>query len=160
MSRVVVAVLIVAVLLGVVVFWIVASGGSSASRAASGNVSPTPPSGNRNSRAAPPIPSGGKIAPDVLAALQNNPNGRVCVIVAMKQVQGGTFQENMAAVKEIEDRVLERLSPDEFRAPVQYRTFAGLAGYANTAGLAKLAACPEVVGIGLSGKSEVQSGVR
>jgi hypothetical protein len=159
MSRIVVLLLVVGVLLGVVVFSIVGSGVSSASRAASGNVSPNPPSGNGNSKVAPPIPSGGKIARDVWAALQNSPDGTVCVIVAMRQVQGGTFEENMAAVKESEDRVLARLSPDEFRDPIRYRTFAGLAGYANAAGLAKLAASPEVVGIGLNRRSETQSGV-
>ncbi|MFH1745416.1 MAG: hypothetical protein ABIG44_00060 [Planctomycetota bacterium] len=60
-----------------------------------------------------------------------------------------TSKENQASVKEVQARILSKLTAAEFSLIFAFQNTAGLVGYVNEAGLAKLVADPDVVAIGL-----------
>lgn len=102
-----------------------------------------------------------KIRADVFAKLQESDDGTVQVIVNLTRVTQGApiSDQRKAAVKQIQDRVLSTLTAKEFKAPVRFNQMVShLAGHANSAGLAKLQAHPDVWAVGLPGISKPTTG--
>ncbi|MBN2272032.1 MAG: hypothetical protein JXN61_15565, partial [Sedimentisphaerales bacterium] len=93
-----------------------------------------------------------RIEPDVYARLQDYPAEPVYVVVRLEKppaAKDATPAKRRQAVKEVQERVLERLPSSEFAVVHQYENIASITGYVNTAGLARLAANPQVRGVGL-----------
>ncbi len=99
-----------------------------------------------------------KIEPDVFPKLQSSADGTVRVTVLLTRVGRGapTREQKKALVKEIQDRVLDKLAPGEFKIGYRRSNTASLSGHINAAGLAKLATDPDVVGVGVPGVFTVQ----
>ena len=99
-----------------------------------------------------------KIEADVFAKLHSSEDGRVHVIVNLTRVEPGAppSPEIKARVKEIQDRVLARLAPGEFKMGYRVSIIAYLSGHITAAGLAKLATDPDVVGVGVPGVIRLQ----
>jgi len=90
----------------------------------------------------------------VYTELEASSDGTAYVIVMLQPVQAarGTPQQRRAAVRDIQNRVLANLPPGEFTPVYQYENFAAMTGRVNAPGLAKLAADPDVVGVGPDGR--------
>lgn len=93
----------------------------------------------------------GKVEVRVYAALEESPDGYALVAVNLEQTQRdeATPEAQRAAVLAVYQRLLSKLSADEFRLRGLGVTFPRMHGYVNGAGLAKLEAHPDVVGVGL-----------
>ena len=105
----------------------------------------------------------GKLHPDVQATLEKDERpwprrvgfeGSVYVDVYLRHEQRGerTSEQNKAAIKEVQRRVLSRLTAAEFSVEYQLKTSAGLVGYVSSAGLVKLKKDSDVIAVGLDDK--------
>jgi len=91
-----------------------------------------------------------RIDPEVLRALEASADGRVYVIVVLKEPlvpSGARWDARRAAIRAQQDVGLARLSLEDFEPAYRYRHFTGLTGKLTATGLAKLAACPVVEGV-------------
>ncbi|MBW8039252.1 MAG: S8 family serine peptidase [Planctomycetes bacterium] len=88
--------------------------------------------------------------PAVYAELQNSANGQAYVIVILKSVvpEEATSKIRPEAVRQVQNRVLEKLAPGEFTPAYKYENFAAMTGRITAVGLAKLVADPEVISVG------------
>jgi len=92
------------------------------------------------------------VEPAVYTKFQDSPGGTVYVIVLLEKppaAKNATPDGRRQAVKQVQDRVLEKLAPGEFSIVHKYQNFASMTGHVNAAGLDKLAADPQVRGVGL-----------
>ncbi len=92
-----------------------------------------------------------RIEPAVFTELQKSPEQKVYVVVLLeKPILAAdairTVRQN--AVKQVQDRVLQKFAPGEFSIVHKYNSFSSMTGYVNEAGLAKLAADPQVISVG------------
>jgi hypothetical protein len=110
----------------------------------------------------------GKVHPDVLAVLETGQmpwlrfkgwwlagfEGTAYVAVYLRHEEAGkpTSKENQAAIKEVQGRVLSRLTAAEFSLVHAFKNTAAIVGYVNSAGLAKLAQDADVVAVALDDK--------
>ncbi|MCK4343166.1 MAG: S8 family serine peptidase [Phycisphaerae bacterium] len=88
----------------------------------------------------------------VFIKLENSTDGMADVLVNLRPVPGKRpmpLEELKSKAKEIQDRVLSVFEPGEFKGPNQRSIIPSLDGYFNAAGLAKLEAHPDVVGVGV-----------
>ena len=99
-----------------------------------------------------------KIEPDVYTKVQSSEDGRVHVIVNLTRVRQGApaSQQRKALVKQIQDRVLDKLAPGQFKIRWRFEISGGFSGHINAAGLAKLATDPDVVSVGVPGVMNLQ----
>ncbi|MCK4659266.1 MAG: S8 family serine peptidase [Phycisphaerae bacterium] len=91
-----------------------------------------------------------RIKPDVFAKLQSSADGTVRVSVQLMLVARGapTLQEKMALIKEVQDSVLGKLAPGEFKLGSRCFSIGPyLRGHINAAGLAKLATDSDVLAV-------------
>ncbi len=87
--------------------------------------------------------------PAVYTELQGSADGTAYVIVMLKPVAvNAVRKERQDAVKNVQNRILEKLAPGEFNVVYKYKNFAAITGRVNAAGLAKLVAGPDVVAVG------------
>ena len=100
--------------------------------------------------------------PDLRTALANSPDGWVEVIVSLNcpDRRGESLEAHQAAVKAVQERVLQAVSPEGFRVGTTFELTAGMAGKVNAAGLADLQAHPDVTGVALERHYEVPAPVR
>ena len=107
----------------------------------------------------------GKVHPDVRVVLETGQmpwlrfkgwwlsgfEGTSYVAVYLRHEPHGkpTSVENRAAIKQVQTRVLSRLTAVEFSVVHMFKSTAGILGYVNIAGLAKLAADKDVIAVGL-----------
>ncbi len=92
-----------------------------------------------------------RIESAVYTELQNSPEQRVYVVVLLEQpilAADATLTVRQNAVKQVQDRVLQKFSPGEFSIVHKYKNFSSMTGYVNEAGLSKLAAEPGVISVG------------
>gem|GEM_PF-3722413 len=94
-----------------------------------------------------------KIEAEVFPKLQSSEDGTVHVIVNLTRVSEGApaSHERKALVKQIQDRVLDKLAPGEFKIEWVFQISGGFSGHINAAGLGKLATDPDVVSVGVPG---------
>jgi len=88
----------------------------------------------------------------VYTELQNSPDATAYVVIRLKKphtVAAATMAEKRIAVKAVQESVITELAADEFNPVHIYDNFAAMTGYVNEQGLAKLAANPNVLSIGL-----------
>ena len=107
----------------------------------------------------------GKVHPDVRAVLETGqmpwirfrgwwPMGfdgtaYVAVYLRDQKASGRTPAENETAIRQVESRVLSRLTAAEFAVVLAFRSTPAILGYVSAEGLAKLAKEPDVVAVGL-----------
>jgi hypothetical protein len=99
-----------------------------------------------------PVERRGKVEVDVYKVLERSQEGyaEVCVVLRYASLGPGESAEAIEAQdradRELQDRMLSSLTAEEFR--VKSRAGTSLEGYVNEAGLGKLAASPDVTGVG------------
>ncbi len=92
-----------------------------------------------------------RIGSAVYNELQGSHDGRAYVIVLLEKplvAADVTLDERHNAVRQVQDNVLQRFEPGEFSIVHKYNNFSSMTGYVNQAGLAKLAADPQVKAVG------------
>ncbi|MCK4659265.1 MAG: S8 family serine peptidase [Phycisphaerae bacterium] len=90
-----------------------------------------------------------RVDPVVYSEVEMCPEGTPYVIVILKPVgqEVPTPEQKRTLVRETQDKVLANMAPGEFEVAYRFETAAMLIGQVNAAGLAKLAANPEVLGV-------------
>ncbi len=98
-------------------------------------------------------PPGRRVEPEVYTKLRDNAEEAVYVIVLLEKPpaprEPTTPAKRRQAVKEIQGRMLQKFGPTEFAVVHKYENFASITGYVTAAGLARLAADPQVKAVGL-----------
>lgn len=98
----------------------------------------------------PPGASGGKVQAEVYAALEKSAEKTVLVEVTLTPLgeEMAVMPEGWSLIAGRQDGVLARMEPGEFEVMYRPHRPAIMVGRANAAGLAKLAADPDVVAVG------------
>ncbi len=101
-----------------------------------------------------PTPGGQVVNQSVYDQLAGSSDGTVHVIVMLRLAANAAVNtaQVQAAVSQVQDRVLSKLTADEFTPAYVYKNFAAMTGRVGAAALAKLAVDPDVVGVGLDGQ--------
>ena len=88
---------------------------------------------------------------EVYTHLTDSHDGTAYVMVLLTPAgsPNATLPQVQTAVRKVQDRVLSRLTEAEFDAVYRYETFAGMTGRVSQAGVAKLAANPDVTAVGM-----------
>ncbi len=91
----------------------------------------------------------GRIEPDVYTELESSADGTAYIIVTLNPVAQGmpTPEQRAASLSKVQDRVLAKMPPGEFKLVYRFETAPILVGHVNAAGLAKLAGDPSVVSV-------------
>jgi hypothetical protein len=86
----------------------------------------------------------------VYTELQSSPDNTAYVIVRLKQPAPSTAskRKHRQAISDIQNRVLQNLTPAEFDITYKYENFPAMTGRVNSAGLAKLVAHKDVMAVG------------
>ena len=111
----------------------------------------TPPGDGRVTDPTVLQPGGALIAPRVYEEIANAGGEKITVIAVLTPVQLQPREQQavqQSDVAAIQDRVLGRIDERDFSAVRLYRNFPVMAGRVDAAGLARLAADPDVVSIG------------
>ncbi|MCK4343167.1 MAG: S8 family serine peptidase [Phycisphaerae bacterium] len=89
----------------------------------------------------------GKITSDVSTKLEKSDDGTafVCVILKAAGKEKSSPKKRKAAIKRVQDKVLARLEPGEFKLAWRFETAEMLVGHINATGVARLANDPDVV---------------
>ncbi len=91
-----------------------------------------------------------KVSSQIRAALEKVDYVEVIVILKRDEIQGPKLRDKTRQARKVQDRVLSRLSAQDFRLTLRMPR-GGLHGYVDSAGLTELAEDPDVVGVGLPG---------
>lgn len=97
------------------------------------------------------------VEPQVYEDLARSDDGTAYVIVILKPkplLPRAQRAQQQALVAAAQDRVLNELTPDEFKVVYRYKSFASLTGRTNATGLAKLAQHPDVESVGVDGQAQ------
>jgi len=97
----------------------------------------------------------GRIAPEVHSEVESSSDGTAYVAITLKperheKPEKPAPEQREASVKKVQDKVLAKMAPGEFKVVYRFETTSILVGHISAAGVAKLTPDPDVVGVSLS----------